>query len=117
MAAVQVFEGFQDGSAVYHCDDGYYYHYNNNNDYALRGNEPVHYLRYKNYARRGCTGTAKVSHGAEGVQWTNMQRHTCAPDRYLARVRNLRRDILDEATRMNGPYEPPAAVVERVRNG
>lgn len=117
MAGMQVLNGFRDETGVYHCNDGYFYHYNNCNDYARNGGgSPVHYLRCKNYYGRGCTGSAKVTSNDDGVHWENLTRHICARDHEFARVRVLREDIIQEAVRLDGPYEAPGSVVERIRN-
>lgn len=117
MANIQILNGFRDETGIYHCNDGYFYHYNNCNDYARNGNgAPVHYLRCKNYYLRGCSGSAKVTCTANGVEWENNSRHTCARDHFFAPVRTLREEIVHEATRLDVPYEMPVSVVERVRN-
>lgn len=117
MAGIQVLNGFRAETGVYHCNDGYFYHYNNCNDYARNGGgSPVHYFRCKNYYERGCTGSAKATCNGDGVQWENLTRHVCARDHEFARVRVLREEIIQEALRLDGPYEAPASVVERVRN-
>lgn len=117
MAAIRVFQGFHDGSSIYHVEDSYFYYHNNDNNYAINGNVPVHYLRCKNYAGRGCRGSAKVTCRPEGPAWENITRHTCGREAHFAGVRELQATIVQQAVLLNGPYENPAAVVERVRNG
>lgn len=108
MANILVLNGFREDTGLYHHNDGFFYHYNNCNDYARHGGgAPVHYLRCKNYYQRGCTGSAKVTCNAEGVEWENLTRHTCAPDHHFVRVRTLREHIVQESVRLDGPYETP----------
>lgn len=112
---INVAEGKKDGSSYYFCGDGFYYYFNKGNSYN-EGISSIFYLRCSKYSKRGCTGTAKIESTPEGVQWTNLQRHTCAPNPTLHAVRQLRREILDASVENMGPYETPAEVVRRVRH-
>lgn len=114
---VRILDGEREGSSVYHCGDGFHYHYNNGNNYGENeGNASVLYMRCSNLHTKNCHGTAKVLLTPEGTEWINLARHTCCKDVYYERVRRLRRYMLQEATRANGPYETPTSLVERIRN-
>ncbi len=114
---IEVIDGKREGSAIYHCGDGYYYHYNNGNLY--NENEAlVLNLRCRKYSQLGCAGSAKIVivEGENIMEWTNRQPHVCTRDRTHHAVLDLRRNILQEASQLNGPYEAPSTVVNRVRN-
>ncbi|KAJ1528957.1 hypothetical protein ONE63_007325 [Megalurothrips usitatus] len=93
----------------YNCND-----YRNNN----RGHNSVVHLRCTQHYKRLCQGTAKIEITADGTEWTNLRPHTCAPNATHRQVLHLRQEILRQAVdNFNRPYEPPAALVDRVRAG
>ena len=111
-----VFEGEREGSSIYHCGDGFYYHYNNGYEYGVNeGNAAVSYMRCIHHNTKNCHGTAKAVVTAEGLQWVNLSQHICSRDVYHERLIRLRRFILKEATRVNGPFETPTSLVDRIR--
>ena len=113
---IGIVEGKHDGSSLYYCeaDPGFHYHFNRGNSYN-EGNSSIYYLRCRKYHSRGCTGSAKIESTPEGVTWTNLKRHICAPNPTHHHVLNLRREILEECVNA-GPYETPAEVVRRIRH-
>ena len=113
---VDFLHGRREGSYIYHCNDGFYYHFNNGYNYANNENSSVVHLRCVNYSSRQCQGTAKVITSDEGPQWTNLQPHTCAPDGSHHQVLRLRQQILQESANLQGPYETPSEIVNRVRD-
>ncbi|XP_034252579.1 uncharacterized protein LOC117652054 [Thrips palmi] len=114
---IRVEDGKREGTYVYHCEDGFYYHFNNGNDYGQNeGNATLLHLRCVKRYKRSCMGTAKIEVTDDGAVWTNMGRHSCAPNPTRHQVMHLRQDILVESVEnFNRPYEAPAALVERVR--
>lgn len=113
---ISIVDGKQDGTSLYYCGDGFYYHFNRGNRYN-EGNSSTYYLRCRKYYKRGCCGTAKIEVSPDNqLTWENLKRHTCAPNPTHHAVLNLRREILNECARNDGPYETPSEVVRRVRH-
>lgn len=112
---VAVIDGMRQNTVLYHCHDGFYYYFNNGRDYG--GNISSINLRCKNWTSHWCHGSAKILITQVGIQWTNLQRHTCPADRNLNLVRQLRQDIIQASVNQDGPYETPAQVINRVREG
>lgn len=113
--AVHTIRGKREGSTIYFNGDGFYYHFNNQYQYGANEGQGEVYVRCRQYDTRGCAGRAKVVIRDNGIEWEDLNAHTCAPDRSFSAVQLLKQQILEEAVN-NARYEPPGELVERIKN-
>ncbi|XP_034238942.1 uncharacterized protein LOC117643894 [Thrips palmi] len=113
---VAVIQGMRQGTVLYHCHDGFYYYFNNGKSYEFDGGNATSInLRCKNWTSQWCHGTARILIYNGRIQWTNLLEHTCPADEDFHLVRQLRGEIIQESVNLDGPFETPAEVLNRVR--